>query len=247
MNDAWMFADPPNLAVLTMEAVLSGDRPVLYVSHDVFDGSWQFLTGDDFALDQAKVVPLGDVVQTDVTLQQLFDLPLGWSAERRTPGAEWKRQAQFPTDWDDLLSQAEQYTAECQERLKSEFSLLEWERYSYNQEAASLIFSSGGVPRVTMKIQVVGSWAKRTGTWLWSWDNASILASADEYVHWLKTFGEQNGFARLSNASWQAEEVDAWEMTSLACLLLQGEGVYRAPDDDGALFMVLSDPEFIDS
>ena len=35
-------------------------------------------------------------------------------------------------------------------------------------------------------------------------------------------------------------------MTGVACLLLQADGVYRSPDDDGALFMVLSDPEFVD-
>lgn len=62
----------------------------------------------------------------------------------------------------------------------------------------------------------------------------------------LQKFGLENSFQRLSEALWKADEADAWEMTRVACLLLQADGVYRAPDDDGALFMVLSEPEFVE-
>jgi hypothetical protein len=245
MADAWPFPDPENLATFTVGDVLTGHRPVLYVSHDVADGSWQFLTGEALEPNKLKLVCLADVVKTDASLVGLADLPLGWSAERRSRDEPWTRQPTFPTVWGELLARAEAYTTECQERLKEEFSLLDWERYDYNQESASLIFSSAGVPRVTMKIQIVGSWARGPGTWLWSWDNDSILPGAAEYVHVLRRFGEQHDFERLSRPLWPAEEVDGWEMTSVACLLLQGEGVYRSPDQDAALFMVVSEPAFI--
>ena len=65
-------------------------------------------------------------------------------------------------------------------------------------------------------------------------------------MHVLQKFGEQCGFERLSNAYLEATEADAWEMTHVACLLLQGDGVYRAPDEDGALFMVVSEPELVE-
>jgi hypothetical protein len=56
---------------------------------------------------------------------------------------------------------------------------------------------------------------------------------------------QRPGFERLSEALWKAEQTDAWEMSRLACLLLQADGVYRAPDDDGALFMVVHDSEIV--
>jgi hypothetical protein len=62
----------------------------------------------------------------------------------------------------------------------------------------------------------------------------------------LQKFGLENGFQRLSQAIWDATQADAWEMTHVACLLLQSDGVYRAPDEDGALFMVLSEPELVE-
>jgi hypothetical protein len=247
MVDGWPFADPENLATFTVEDVLTGTKPILYVSHDVSDGGWQFLTGEDLSESTPKLVCLADVVGLEPAIRELADLRLGWYAEREAPGAPWQRRPAYPLDFDELLKQAQDYTNACQERLKDEFSMLEWERYDYNQESATLIFSSNGVPRLTMKIQVAGSWSSQSNTWLWSWDNDSILPDAAESVHMLQTFGQQHGFERLASAYWPAEEVDAWEMTCIACLLLQGEGVYRAPDDKGALFMVVRDPELVQS
>jgi hypothetical protein len=247
MVNVWKFSDPEDLAVFTLTPVLNGARPVLYVSHDISEGSWQFLTGEDVNPDDVQLVRLAEVIGMDPSLNALSDLPLGWHAERAALNEAWTRQPTFPVNWADLVIEAEAYTHECQHRLKAEFSLSEWERYDYHQEAASLVFSSGGVPRVRMNIQIVGSWSARAGTWFWSWSNATILPSANEYVGVLKTFGEQNDFGRLSTPLWPAKESDAWQMASLACLLLQGDGVYRAPGEDGSVFMVVTDPTFVDS
>jgi hypothetical protein len=242
----WPFSDPRDLAVFTVDQVLNGEQPVLEVHHDISDGCWQFLTGEDVNPDAWRLVRLAGVVETDATLQQLADLPLGWYAERASEHAPWERHSVFPSVWGELLAEAEGYATRCQERLKAEFSLLDYPRYDYDQESATLVFSGTDRPNLKFTIQVIGSWAAKSGTWLWAWDNDSILLGAREHVHMLQKFGEQCGFQRMSEALWEAEQADAWEMTSVACLLLQADGVYRAPDEDGALFMVLSDPEFVD-
>jgi hypothetical protein len=242
----WPFSDPKDLAVFTLEEVLTGQQPVLEVHHQVFDGSWQFLTGSEVDFDNGRLVRLVEVVAKDPTLEQVADLPLGWCAERASERAPWQRRAVFSSNWDELLTEAQLHTQECVQRLESEFFLLEYERYDYDQESATLVFSAADRPNLTMNIQVIGSWAAESGTWLWAWENDSILASAKEHVHVLKKLGEQNGFERLTEALWEATQADAWEMTRLACLLLQADGIYRAPDEDGALFMVVSDPEFVE-
>jgi hypothetical protein len=242
----WPFSDPKDLAVFTVDEVLNGQQPALEVHHEVSDGSWQFLTGQDADLENGKFVRLVEAVENDPTLQQLSDLPLGWYAERAGPGQPWTRQSAFARDWEGLLSDAEAYVEQCQERLKSEFSLLDYPRYDYDQESATLVFSGAERPNLKLTIQVIGSWAAKSGTWLWAWDNDSILVGARDHVHVLRKFGLENGFQRLSEALWDAEQADAWQMTHVACLLLQADGVYRAPDDDGALFMVISDPELVE-
>lgn len=86
----WPFADTPNTASITTRQVLEG-TPVLHVTHDADDGSWQFLcdTTDDPA--EARVVGLGWMLARDATLGEVADLPEGWHAWRTRPGLLWER------------------------------------------------------------------------------------------------------------------------------------------------------------
>ena len=239
----WPFDDAPDTATITVEAILSGAEPVRLVCHDVADGGWQFLTGNELDNDRPMVVSLEDVVKRDPTLPELADLNLGWRATPDEPAMAWARTPRFATRWEDLLEQAKAFAKARQDRMIEEFALDTWKRWYWDQNTATITFSTDDVPGVRARIQVVGSLGKRSGTWLWSWDNASILEGAAMGVPFLRAFGEQHGFEKLVTACWPADEVDAWEMTAIACHLLDGDGVYKAPSEEGALFLVLSDPE----
>lgn len=88
--DNWPFADAPNTASITTRQVLDG-APVLHVTHDADDGGWQFLCGTSDDPADARVVGLGWMHARDTTLGELADLPEGWRAWRRCPGARWER------------------------------------------------------------------------------------------------------------------------------------------------------------
>ncbi len=87
----WPFADTPNVAVLTSTDILHHDKPILFVSHDVDDGAWQFHTGKDLSIDRATMVALARIVALDPSVRELADLPLGWIATRQTLTAPWVR------------------------------------------------------------------------------------------------------------------------------------------------------------
>jgi hypothetical protein len=241
----WPFADPENVATFTVADVLSGAKPVLYICHDVADGGWQFLTGEDVDPRDVRLVCLKELIDRDETLTAVADLPLGWCAERTSPADEWVRAPRYPMEWDALVEEAYRYTEQQQERLTTEFAISSYERWDWEQSTATLTFSTGGVRRAAARFQMVGSVSTVSNTWLWSWANASLLDSAREGVHLLREFGLQNGFEKLTDATWPADEVDGWEMATVACLLLDGEGVYRAPSDTGFMFLVLNDPRLV--
>ena len=46
MAEPWPFADPPDMAVISVMQVFLQGMPVLHVTHDEDDGGWQFLTGE---------------------------------------------------------------------------------------------------------------------------------------------------------------------------------------------------------
>ncbi|MBY0397280.1 MAG: hypothetical protein K2X91_12560 [Thermoleophilia bacterium] len=87
----WPFADPPNLASITVRQVVHDGQPVLLVVHDAHDGGWQFLTGGVVDVADGLVVSLAGMVARDRSLADLADLPRGWRAWRSGPGAPWQR------------------------------------------------------------------------------------------------------------------------------------------------------------
>lgn len=86
----WPFEDAPNTASVTTHQVLQG-APVLRVTHDADDGTWQFLCGTTNDSDDARVVGLGRMYARDPTLGEVADLPEGWAAWRPAPGKAWER------------------------------------------------------------------------------------------------------------------------------------------------------------
>lgn len=131
-----------------------------------------------------------------------------------------------------------------QDALKERFSLGAHKRWDWDQDRGELVFSNDGVPAVIAKIEFVGSTSTQSDTWLWSWANPSVVESVRSRILAVRDFGEGRDFPRLTVPKWPAEEVDGWEMAAIAAHVLDGQGVYRTPDDAGLTFMVLTEVRF---
>jgi hypothetical protein len=93
----WKFSDPPHTGVFLSKAVHEGNEVVNFVSHDADDRAWQFL-GDSMSDSGAVLVCFHHPIDSDSSLKELADLPVGWYAERAAPGAPWVRRETPPTD-----------------------------------------------------------------------------------------------------------------------------------------------------
>ena len=76
----WPFSNPPNFMTITTRPVVDRGRPILLVTREADDGTWQFLTGDAFHFADAMVVTPDSMILRDPSLRELADLPLGWQA-----------------------------------------------------------------------------------------------------------------------------------------------------------------------
>lgn len=88
-NSDFKFREAKNLGIFTTRQWLEFDKPILRVIHDK-DGDWQFLTGDQMP-DDIRLVALEQMTLRDNTLNEIFDLDFGESADREFSGAEWTR------------------------------------------------------------------------------------------------------------------------------------------------------------
>ena len=90
----WPFADTPNPASLTSVDILDRRMPIVLVTHDEDDGTWQFhsANGAPSSDSEARVVGLKTIVGIDPSVAVLADLPLGWRAVRADANAPWRRE-----------------------------------------------------------------------------------------------------------------------------------------------------------
>lgn len=125
-------------------------------------------------------------------------------------------------------------------RLKAEFRLGSWERYDYDVDAGTLIFSEQGVAKVIAEIQIAGTTSLSAGNWLWSWGNTHWPAERTSDAELVRAFGEKNGICELTHDYVErSENLNAlgWELTSVMVRVTNALGAYRPPDQNGALFL----------
>ena len=88
-NAEFKYREPKNLATFTTRQWLQLQKPILRVVHDN-NGDWQFLTGDQMPED-IKIVALEQLILRDKTLNDVFNLDYGESADRDFVGGKWTR------------------------------------------------------------------------------------------------------------------------------------------------------------
>jgi len=115
-------------------------------------------------------------------------------------------------------------------------------RWDLNQADGLLIFTFPD-KTVTCQAQIIGSFDKSKGTWLWGWDNPDIAPNLTTVSRQLRDYGKQHGFGKLTQAEWKGSEQDAWDMAGLATLVCEAQGAYRGPAGDVYVFMTFGTPK----
>jgi len=116
-----------------------------------------------------------------------------------------------------------------------------FDRWDLDQETGMLVFSNPDGTTVTTKAQIVGTFSMRDNSWLWSWDNPSILAPLQGDALKAKAYGEQHKIERLTQRKWTGTEEDAWAMTALAAKLSGSEGIYRGSSGVSYTYITFKD------
>ena len=86
----YKFKEPKNTACFVCDHVLNKERDILFVTHDKDDSSWQFLCGDDNHTESnIKIISMEQATDLDFTINDLFEMPVGFGAEREAVGSKW--------------------------------------------------------------------------------------------------------------------------------------------------------------
>jgi hypothetical protein len=142
---------------------------------------------------------------------------------------------------EDFLRQANWYMRSQMDQNQKDFRLDSYTRVDWHQWRGEACFSSGGVPKVVARIQLVGTLSTKANSWFWSWANAGLLDPVRQAAAKTRDFGIERGILRLMQPRWGAKDKDAWEMTAATAKVNESKGAFRCPAQDGFAYMVFSD------
>jgi len=143
----------------------------------------------------------------------------------------------------DLIQTSYDYLNAQQDSCKTLYSLGSYERWDYKQETGLIEFSDSGIVKIRIKYEEVGSISTISKTWLWAWDNESLLPQIKSEIVKLRDFGVQNNYRRLTKPKWYGDEYDGWEMTAIAAKIMKAKGAYRIPTDKLYSFIIFKEIE----
>jgi hypothetical protein len=124
----------------------------------------------------------------------------------------------------------------------SKFGLGSHARYDLDLEERRLSFlDAGGARVVTARVVPVGSWARGSHSWLWSWENNSIPHAASDAMAVVRKFGEAHDVAALRQSLESCDESLAWALAAISLKLLDAQCVYRIEQPRTFLFLLLFD------
>jgi hypothetical protein len=84
------FKEPESTVSFVCNHVLDKERPILFASHDT-DGNWQFLCGkEDHDESNIRLISLKNTTEIDPSVNDLWEMPEGYGAERNEVGGNWK-------------------------------------------------------------------------------------------------------------------------------------------------------------
>lgn len=145
-------------------------------------------------------------------------------------------------EYQDFKHKAVHNLIALNKQCQGKFGIGKWERWDYDLDAGTLVFSEAGAPKVVAEVQAVGTTSARSKTWLWSWANKSLTATVTNQMAKVRQFGIENAIQQLTEPSLPDDEYLGWGLTAVTAALIGAKGAYRCPSNDGGyLYLVYVD------
>ena len=152
-----------------------------------------------------------------------------------------------PDDFQEFRHRAVHRLMDLNKDCNERFRIGEWERWDYDLDAGTLVFSEAGAPKVIAQVQVVGTTSTTSKTWLWAWANESLPSGVTTRMSEVRKFGQEKDLPQLTDSTLPDDEYLGWELTAIAAQIIGAKGAYRCPSENGFLYLVYMDLQFADS
>ena len=113
--------------------------------------------------------------------------------------------------------------------------------WQLDQDKGEIIFTSPKGIVATAPAQIAGTYNTDDGTWLWAWDNPSIVDALKVHARLVRQYGQKRKIAELTTRKLEITEDKAWELAALTCKLGNFQGAYRGPAGATMVFITFGE------
>lgn len=85
--------------------------------------------------------------------------------------------------------------------------------------------------------QILGSWNAKVGSFVWSWDNASVTPTLRVAAEQARAFGAQHGVGALTTSPLSLNEEQVRDLVALAFRIAECTGLYHPFDGELATYI----------
>lgn len=138
-----------------------------------------------------------------------------------------------------VFGRAESETALKTELFRNIFGDEDYD-WAADLEAGTITFTSA-TKVVTAPVQVIGTYNRADGTFLWGWDHPSVPAPLGADARLAREFGQLQKLPKFTTRKVEVTEEEAWSFTAVALYLSGAQGAYRGPAGTTLVFMTFGE------
>jgi len=154
------------------------------------------------------------------------------------PGLVHMPSASLDAQWDDLVAKLRAKS----EALEGRWGLSRsYDREDVDVEGETIVFSSGGHPRVRARATLIGTYSRMSRAFAWGGYSHNLPEPARRASAALADALPDRDMWEISTPVFAADEPTAWALAALVCERLAGDGVHASRRDEGLVFLLLRD------
>lgn len=139
----------------------------------------------------------------------------------------------------ELLNRFAILATENQYRLAQRVGERPW---SLSLESGKLSFGDD----LSLDVQVIGTESYAKGTWMWAWGNtvSNIPEGLLDAVKKVRDFGAKKTVRELEERTFGLDVANGYALATIAAGLCEAHAYYRAPFEDGAVYVLVTDASY---
>lgn len=152
---------------------------------------------------------------------------------KRAKEAESAGQAEGPADLTALLLQGEEMIDQLA-RAHMSWGLGSADRWDLDQTTGIITWTFPD-KTAAAPAQILGSFSRASGSWLWAWANTSILPEMSRDASIFRDWAEAHGHPHLAQPKIDADEKAASSLVALAVRVTNATGYYKSPGNNSSV------------